>query len=618
MAYYTNIQDFQARTADIDNIIPTNLSADTKLSNGLDLRTMRANAEENLRNLLNLLGYTNTNPLDSLADLNKRIQEFQSTTRSFNGANLRTQIMAPLKGIIINDMQSSLLNFKQIAIEKQDELGNIFLELINRITTGLSKTLEDVPADVVAQELYAQLNQLTFDFGNGTVSISGSKGGTRIKSEYKELTRTVIQKIKEGINTANFSGGVSPSIKQLIHKDPNFTRRLLLLAESYQIPGISAIYQRANTPPVFEMTDSDDSLTIYFDILKPFLDVMDPSDAKGTKAEKAARDYFDGLKNTNPAKYNEEVEKLCSRAVTFFDQFFNTSNLSAGRGEQLREQFNQAIRDIIVSYPASLFIGSNEQGVIGILGEIQALYYMYSIFGDLNPSIDPQQLLSWIGGDTTAGGGIKTGADLVLKIADANGFGIQVKNSMSLTSATNFSSFVLNRGNVDNSFLRQLSDFGISEAIAMALEDVFTMQSFNISYHLQGTTAVAGDPKGENADVYFGTYSRLLTLVERANRYIALAAAMIMRIQYLQGQGFEQNNTLWMIGGSAIVSAVQIFDDLIRQIDGELKGNIFRASATTRLGEKGFTIVDYINQAGVALTDLKTVLKTSYNFHEVS
>ena len=618
MAYYTNIQDFQARTADIDNIIPTDLSADTKLSNGLDLRTMRANAEENLRNLLSLLGYTNANPLDSLADLNKRIQEFQSTTRSFNGANLRTQIMAPLKGIVINDMQSSLLNFKQIAMEKQDELGNVFLELVNRITTGLGKTLEDVTADVVAQELYAQLNQLTFDFGNGTVSISGSKGGTRVKSEYKELTRTVIQKIKEGVSAANFSGGVSPSIKQLIHKDPNFTRRLLLLAESYQIPGISSIYQRVDAPPVFEMTDSDDSLTIYFDILKPFLDVMDPSDAKGTKAEKAARDYFDGLKSTNPAKYNEEVEKLCSRAVTFFDQFFNTSNLSAGRGEQLRGQFNQAIRDIIISYPASLFVGSNEQGVIGILGEIQALYYMYSIFGDLNPSIDPQQLLSWIGGDTTAGGGVKTGADLVLKIADANGFGIQVKNSMSLTSATNFSSFVLNRGNVDNSFLRQLSDFGISEAIAMALEDVFSMQSFNISYHLQGTAAVAGDPKGENADVYFNTYSRLLTLVERANRYIALAAAMIMRIQYLQGQGFEQNNTLWMIGGSAIVSAVQIFDDLIRQIDGELRGNVFRASATTRLGEKGFTIVDYINQAGVALTDLKTVLKTSYNFHEVS
>ena len=618
MAYYTNIGDFQARTSDIDNIIPTNLNAETKLSNGLDLKTMRANAEENLRNLLSVLGYKNMNPLDALADLNKRIQEFQLTTRSFNGVNLRTQIMAPLKGVLINDMQSSLLNFKQIAMEKQDELGNVFLELINRITTGLGKTLENVTADVVAQELYAQLNQLTFDFGNGTISISGSKGGTRIKSEYKELTKTVIQKIKEGINAANFNGGVSPSIKQLIHKDPNFTRRLLLLAESYQIPGIAAIYQRVDAPPIFEISDNDDSLTIYFDILKPFLDVMDPSDTKGTKAEKAARNYFDGLKNTNPTKYNEEVDKLCSRATTFFDQFFNTSNISNERGDQLREQFNQAIKDIIVNYPASLFVGSNEQGIIGILGEIQALYYMYSIFGDLNPSIDPQQLLTWIGGDTTAGGGIKTGADLVLKIAESNGFGIQVKNSMSLTSATNFSNFVLNKKGIENSFLKQLTDFGINEAVAMALEDTFTMQSFNIAYHLEGTTAVAGDPKGPEVNAYFNTYSKLLTLVERANRYIALAAVMIMRIQYLQGQGFEQNNTLWVIGGSAIVSAVQILDDLIRQIDGELNGNIFHASATTRLGENNFTIVDFINQKGVQLTDLKTVLKTSYNFHAVS
>ena len=618
MAYYTNIGDFKARTSEIDNIIPTNLNAETKLSNGLDLKTMRANAEENLRNLLSVLGYKNMNPLDALADLNRRIQEFQLTTRSFNGVNLRTQIMAPLKGILINDMQSSLLNFKQIAIEKQNELGNVFLELVNRITTGLGKGLENVTSDVVAQELYAQLNQLTFDFGNGTISISGSKGGTRIKSEYKELTRAVIQKIKEGINTANFSGGVSPSIRQLIHKDPNFTRRLLLLAESYQIPGIAAIYQRVDAPPMFEMSDNEDSLTIYFDILKPFLDVMDPSDTKGTKAEKAARNYFDGLKNTNPTKYNEEVNKLCSRATTFFDQFFNTSNINNERGDQLREQFNQAIRNIVVNYPASLFVGSNEQGIIGILGEIQALYYMYSIFGDLNPSIDPQQLLTWIGGDTTAGGGVKTGADLVLKIAESNGFGIQVKNSMSLTSATNFSSFVLNKDGIENSFLKQLTDFGIDKAIAMALEDTFTMQSFNIAYHLKGTTAVAGDPKGPNADVYFNTYSKLLTLVERASRYIALAAVMIMRIQYLQGQGFEQNNTLWVIGGGAIVSAVQILDDLIKQIDGELKGNIFHASATTRLGESGFTIVDYINQKNVPLTNLKTVLKTSYNFHEVS
>lgn len=621
MAYYVNISDFQARTNDIDGIIPSDLSAETKLSNGLDLQTMRDNAEQNLRQLLSILGYTNQDPLSALQDLNKRIEEFHTTTANFNGVNLRTKIISPLKGIVINDMQANILNFRQIAAEKQSELGEVFIELVNQVTTGLANRIgvnaEQVLVSDIAAELYAQLNQLTFDFGNGTVSISGSKGGTRIKSEYKELTSAVIQKLKEGIKTSNFTGRVSPSIKQLIAKDPNFTRRLLLLAESRGI-NVEGIYGKQISPPIFEMTETDDSLNIYFDILTPFLEVMDPSDAKGTKAEKAARAYFEGLKQSNPSKYNEEVDKLCSRATSFFNQFFNGSNLTPARESELQSRFNQAIRDIITNYPAALFVGSNDQGVIGILGEIQGLYYMYSILGDLNPSIDSQTLLQWIGGDTTVGGGIKTGADLIMKISENLGFGIQVKNSMDVTSSTSFSDFVLNRGEVDGGFIKQLSNFGIPTEIVTAIEDVFTMQSFNISYHLQGTVAVSGSPKGPKADIYLNTYSELMSLIERANRYMALAAAMIMRIQYLQGQGFMQNNTLWIIGGSAIVSAVQILDDLINQINGEMRGNIFRSSPSTRLGKDSFTIVDYINGAHTTTQNLKTVLKTSYNFHRTA
>jgi len=41
------------------------------------------------------------------------------------------------------------------------------------------------------------------------------------------------------------------------------------------------------------------------------------------------------------------------------------------------------------------------------------LYYIYSILGD-SPSIDPDLMVKWIGGDTTAGSGAKTGADLIM------------------------------------------------------------------------------------------------------------------------------------------------------------------------------------------------------------
>lgn len=621
MPYYAQIDDFKNRTDTIDSILPEELNEYTTLSNGLNLKQMRDNAENNLRGLLAALGYTSTDPMAALQDLNNRIKEFHATTASFNGPRLRNEIINPLKGIIINDMQADLNNFQKIMNTKQKELGDVFLQLVDKVTQDLMQAqgvtdAEQILITDIAQELYAQLNQMTFDLANGTISIPGQKsgGGKLIKKEYKELTAQVIKKIKSGIEQANFSGGVDPNIRQLIHKDSNFTRRLLLLAQSQGI-NVAGIYEQETSPPVFEMTDTDDSLSIYFDILKPFLDVMAPSDSKGTKAEKAAQKYFEGLP---PDIQEQEKEKLCIRAIDFLTKFFNTNELSSQRATQLKSKFDQAVRDIIYQYPGALFTGGNEQGVIGILGEIQGLYYIYAILGDLNPSVPPETLVKWIGGDTSAGGGVKTGADLIIELGNKLGYGIQIKNSMDLTGATSFSDFTLNRGDIEGGFINQLINFGISQEIVEAIEDVFVMQSFNISYHLEGTMAVKGSPKGPDVSVYNSTYSKLLKLVDRANRFMALAAVMIMRMQYLEGQGYTQTNTLWLVGGTAIISAVQILDDLIKQINGELSGNIFRSSATTRLEKNSFTIVDYINGAHSELSDLKTVLKTSYNFHKVS
>jgi len=45
--------------------------------------------------------------------------------------------------------------------------------------------------------------------------------------------------------------------------------------------------------------------------------------------------------------------------------------------------------------------------------------------GDNNPSIDPATIAKWIGGDTTAGSGAKTGADIILEtIGKHTGYGI--------------------------------------------------------------------------------------------------------------------------------------------------------------------------------------------------
>lgn len=609
---------------DADNGIPTDINSETILSGsnrGLNLKQMRDNAQKNLEGLLNALGFHNRDPQDALRELNERIQEFHATTANFNGPLLRAKIINPLKGIVVNEMEIELNNFKNFVQSKQTEIGQAFIEVVQQLSQEIANNnyggdTGQILSQEVAEELYASLNQMTFDLGKGTVTLPGSGkksgitgGGQLVSKEAK----AVLKKLTAGINRVNFSNDVDPSIKQLIVKDTNFSRRLLLLAQSMGIQ-TGNIYATKVKAPDFKMEETDNGITIYFDILKPFLDVMDPSDAKGTKGEKAAQAYFEGLP---PDKKQIEIEKLCARATEFLGQFFNADNLPSGRAAILRERFNQAIRDIIVQYPGALFVGRNEQGVIGILGEIQGLYYMYSILGDLRADIAPEQLVQWIGGDTSAGGGVKTGADLVIKLGEKLGYGIQIKNSMDVAGATSFSDFSLSNQH-DSAFFNQLVTFGISKEIVEQLENVFIMQGFNIGYYKKGEVYVKGTPKDGDVVGYFSTYGKLLEIIERANRYMALAAAMIMRIQYLEGQNFEQSNTLWIVGGTAIISAAQILDDLIKQIDGVMDGNMFRARATTKLGDTGYTIVDYLNKRQANFNDLKTALSTSYNFHKTS
>ena len=208
------------------------------LGNGLNLRQMKENAEKNLRGLLDVLGYSGTDLASAMKDLNRRIEEFHATTASFNGPRLRAEIMNPLKGIVINDMQSELERFQSFVSNKSDEIGEVFIQIVEQITSDQRAItgIEEPLARDIAAEFYAQLNQIIFNFNTGAVTVVGAGakggGGKLVSKEYKELTENVIKKIQNGIKSANFTGHVSPDIKQLIHKDKNFTRRLLLLAQS--------------------------------------------------------------------------------------------------------------------------------------------------------------------------------------------------------------------------------------------------------------------------------------------------------------------------------------------------------------------------------------------------
>ena len=613
MGYYTTIGTLSDRVRDIDALIDLSKIENITLKNGLDLYQMQQNAVENLKGLLRALGYSDAqaeNPQAAMEDLNHRIQEYHATTNAFNGPELRDNIMNPLKGIVVDQATADLRKFKMMMDGKHEQIQQVFLLTVDKIISNMElNEVGEITTETVANELYSLLNNLTLNFNTGAVELHG---GTRITKDYKDLFKevlkpSILKKIRGGIEASQFMGHTDPNINFLLRKDTNFTRRLLILARDQGID-VSGIFPEAESiAPTFEITETDDGLQLYYDIYKPFIKEI------GGSTEKVAREYFEKLQEP---KKSEMIKMLSDRAITYLDRFFPRGDLPASRYDELKSRFHKAITDIITGYPASLFVGGNEQGIIGILGEIQGLYYVYSIMGDLNPSIDPSTLAKWIGGDTTAGSGAKTGADIIMKIGEHLGYGIQVKNSMDVSGATTFSDYALS--NVKQSdFSQQMINFGIDPSIVEAIEDVFIMKGFNIGYHYEGYLAVEGEPKGEKAPEYYTDYDQILSLIQRAQQFMALAAAMIMRIQYLQGENFMESNTLWIIGGSAMISAAQILNDLIDQIEGLKTANTFRTSSATYLNDSNYTIVQYLGRREDT-SRLKTVLRTSYNFHKTT
>ena len=613
-SYYTTIDKLDERVNQIDDLLSENLMSIATLSNGIDLEQMYENAVNNLRGLLGYLGYNITDETDLesvMKELNNKIKEFQSTTAKFNGELLRQNIINPLKDVVSDFEAKEIDKFKKLL---KGNINNILPEIdtiLDQLTDKIGQSLgldinnyTDDEVDLVAKAIVDSIKNITFDFNSGAASVYGYS--SLLDQEIgPAFERKLIKAIGDRTNKMAWLDVVRAQV------GPAAISRLLIMAQQQGIAIDGLLPESTKKLIDMNITSNihDNTMSLYFNIYE------DIPELNNIKTEKKARDYFEKLKTKNPTQYNILVEELIQNALKFTNQYFTVAHLPQNRQAELTQRFEQAIRDIVTNYPASLFMGSNIQGIIGILGEIQGLYYVYSIMGDNYPTVPPDILVQWIGGDTTAGSGAKTGADIFIAIAEKAGYGIQVKNSMDELSSTSFSDFTL-KDTDENAFFSQLVEFGIDPNIVSAIEDVFMMRGFNIGYHYNGLQPVAGEPYGPRAGEYHTDYARILELVERAQRFMALAAAMIMRIQYLEGINYKESNTLWLIGGTAAISAAQILRDLIDQINNVENSNTFKTTATTYVDKTSFTIVEYLSNNIKTTKGLKTILRTSYNFHK--
>lgn len=610
MAYYVEASAFSGRVNEIENLLNnTNISSELAMLNSpsgkISLKQARENAYKNVSNFLSILGY-DPEPATGMAQLNAAIQRFHSTTTAFNGVELRAKVIEPLRGKTIDMASLEQKKFETLVAEHSKQASIIFMELLENIMNEMDFS-DDLKVseirELVIQELEAELGSLSviIDLSSSSITTVGSQksNSEQIKFTIEEKTRKMILKsFVEGYTR------LGPLFKT--KGGAEFKKAVLKLAQSRGI-AIDWLIQDEIPLPEISTATTNDSFQLYYDFIGPYMEKMTP--INGTVAEKSAREYFE--------KHPEEVASLYADAESYFMQFLNVGGLTGGEQTHLLDAFRKALHSILDNYPAAFFTGRNDNAIIGIFGELQGMYYLYAILGENTTLSAPE--ISWIGGDTTAGSGAKTGADLIVQIGEQLGFGIQVKNSMELTKSTGFSDFVLSGDSINNvgGFMSQMINLGIDPAIIESIEEIMTMKSFNIGYRMRGNHAVAGTPLSiQGTDIYQTAYDKLDDLIDKANRLMALAAAAIMRIQYAEGMDFQENNTLWLIGGTAMISSIQVLDDLIRQIDA-IDTNRLVASVATKLGDKNYTIVDYINGAG-GISNLKTVLKTSYNFHKVS
>lgn len=272
-----------------------------------------------------------------------------------------------------------------------------------------------------------------------------------------------------------------------------------------------------------------------------------------------------------------------------------------------------SIEEVLSKKPLAFFIGGNIEGMTGILGEIQALYYFKSLLGNKGGNV------SWIGGLNNPH------ADLLL-IEGLKQFGIQVKNTSRQAAEleVSFQTFGAKAGrtignpgaiweyaNTDEA-LNSLSIIGLSGDLSEAIQTFLAMEGFNIYYNWDSSS---GRAKAVDMNERFQEEREQIELyAEKAQQIASLVSVSMM---YMQETNFSggASNTLYLIGGSTLISAASILSDIIAKLKANLiafKTKVEGHSVSKdRKGAK--TIVDVINHKG-RLADTKFMFQSAYNF----
>ena len=319
---------------------------------------------------------------------------------------------------------------------------------------------------------------------------------------------------------------------------------------------------------------------------------VNPSD--GSYSEKIPIGEFDGttyvdwFSLTQKGLKESEIQKMVNEGIldqeSLKRQFVDTLSdyLSQRRLPLSIDKIHQILRYVIDKDPMAPYVGLNEKGITGLLGEIQALCYLALLCGDrfsLN-----NKGVSWAATETSKGR--QYHADVLLHEA----YGIQVKNTTKdIVDKVHFNSASLFY------ILDSMCDEGyITVQERDIITDVYTTYYFNQPYqNVEGTLVLGSNPD------YAPTDDLVLHYVNIADKMMSYLIDYFMYIGVGDAAQNERGNLLYFLGGNSVVLASEICSAMLASIDGIQDFEITRSD---RESSKIENIVSFTNNNNLLMS----------------
>lgn len=309
--------------------------------------------------------------------------------------------------------------------------------------------------------------------------------------------------------------------------------------------------------------------------------VVESADTVTTSLDR--KDWATLTKNQKKAEIEELMAKGLLSESQLNDMLRQIYSLIVSKGPSENKYFRQAVGEVIFekSSKTKIFYGGNlMNGIAGLLGEIQALFFMKSLLGDAASS---NSSISWVGGIDNPH------EDLILQAA-GDRIGIQVKNSYKDLESLMKLEDVSFMTRAASSFEEVKKQIGANDY--QDITTIYEMSAFNIEYVVK-----EGIYKPGPNDKFAPSRDNIDFLAAEADRIMALFAGALMYMAV--GEEFSNislGNSVYIVGGATMKFASEILLSIFSKLENYEKDTGFKITSYYKKGaNKIGNIADYFN-----------------------